>query len=72
MAWDCGAGCSFAFSLGCHLEMNQFLFPASTAQRIGKVKNNRQCATGLFFPFMLRQSISAAIDEAQMGQALRT
>jgi hypothetical protein len=72
MAWDCGAGCSFSFSLGCHLEMNQFPFPPSTAQTIGKVKNNKQCTTGLFPPVMLRQSIGAAIDAAQIGQALRT
>jgi len=35
----------FVLSLGRHLVRNLFPFPHSTAQRIGKVMNNREVAT---------------------------
>jgi len=45
MAWDCGARSFFVRIWSRHLVQSIFPFPLTTARRIGKWKNNRQCAT---------------------------
>jgi len=65
MAWDCGAGCSFVFSLGRHLVLNLFPFPPSTAQRIGEFYNNKGCAT-------ICINIGGSLHPAPVGDAPRT